>query len=335
MKKFTIVAGIDVSKLKLDVSILVEAGQKHPHYFLIENDRKGILKLFGAMEKLGISLKEVLFCFEHTGIYTMHLCSTLQEFDFAYSMVPAIEIKRSVGLVRGKSDRADSRTIALYAITHTHKLNLTALPERALMKLKLLLVEKQKHKKAILSLSSTDEQIGFMPKELLKDILVVNQQSIKKLKTSLMAIDEMITELVNSHGELKEKFDLVCSVPGIGRETALYLIMYTKNFTCFDNWRQMACYAGIAPFGYSSGSSIKGRSKVSMIANRKLKSLLTLGALAAIRHDKQIKDYYQRKVEEGKNKMLVINAVRCKMISRAFAVINRGNPFIDTFKFAA
>lgn len=335
MKKFTVVAGIDVSKLKLDVSILLEAGQKKPHYFLIENDRAGILKLFRSMEKLNLSLGDVLFCFEHTGIYTMHLCSTLQEFGYSYSMVPAIEIKRSVGLVRGKSDKADSKTIALYAITHAHKLSLTVLPEQGLMKLKLLLVEKQKYKKAILILGSTNEQIGFMPKELLKDILALNRQSVKKLQAVLKAIDDMVTELIKENVAMGEKFDLVCSVPGIGRETALYLIMYTKNFTCFDNWRQMACYAGIAPFGYSSGSSIKGRSKVSMIANRKLKSLLTLGALAAIRHDKQIGDYYRKKVEEGKNKMSVINAVRCKMISRAFAVINRGNPFIDILKFAA
>lgn len=335
MKKFTIVAGIDVSKLKLDVSVLISADQKQPHYFQTENNRAGILKLFKAIEKLGLSLQEVLFCFEHTGIYTMHLCSTLQEFDYEYSMVPAIEIKRSVGLVRGKSDKADSKTIARYAFTHAHKLSLYKLPEQSLMKLKLLLVEKQKLKKAILSLGSTDEQSSFIPKEVLKNVMRVNQKSIKELKKNVEEIEVMIKALIDENGEMKEKFDLACSVPGVGKETALYLLMYTKNFSCFENWRQMACYAGIAPFEYSSGSSIKGRSKVSLIANRKLKSLLTLGALAAIRHDKQMKEYYQRKVAEGKNKMLVINAIRCKLISRVFAVINRGNPFINTMKFAA
>lgn len=335
MKKFTIVAGIDVSKLKLDVSILSEAGQKKPHYFLIENNRVGILRLFKAIEKLGLSLKEVLFCFEHTGIYTMHLCGTLQEFDYAYSMVPAIEIKRSVGLVRGKSDKADSRTIASYALTHAHKLSLYKLPDQSLIKLKVLLVEKQKLKKAIQNLSSTDEQIGFIPKEIMRDVMNVNQKCIDKLKKGVGDIEDMVKVLMEENQEIKKKFDLVCSVPGVGKETAIYLIMYTRNFSNFDNWRQMACYAGIAPFEYSSGSSIRGRSKVSLIANRKLKSLLTLGALAAIRHDKQIKEYYEKKVAEGKNKMLVINAVRCKIVSRVFAVVKRDNPFINILKFAA
>lgn len=111
--------------------------------------------------------------------------------------------------------------------------------------------------------------------------------------------------------------------------------MYTRNFTCFENWRKLACYSGMAPFEYSSGSSVRGRTKVSPIADKKLKSILTLGVMAAIKHDQQIKTYYQRKVKEGKNKMLVINAIRCKIINRVFAVINSPPPFVDTYKFAA
>lgn len=98
---------------------------------------------------------------------------------------------------------------------------------------------------------------------------------------------------------------------------------------------QFACYSGVAPFEYQSGTSIRGRTKVSNFAQKKLKSLLNLGALSAKRHDVELKNYFERKVAEGKNKMLVVNAIRCKILARAFAVINRGTPFVNTQKFAA
>ena len=100
-----------------------------------------------------------------------------------------------------------------------------------------------------------------------------------------------------------------------------------------EDWRKLACYCGVAPFKHQSGSSIKGKTKVSHIANKKMKSLLNMAALSAKRNDIEIKEYYERKVEEGKNKMSVLNAIRCKIISRAFAVIERETPFVNIQKF--
>ena len=107
-----------------------------------------------------------------------------------------------------------------------------------------------------------------------------------------------------------------------------------QNYQCKD-WRKLACYADVAPFPYQSGTSIKGRTKVHPLADKKLKSLLNMCAIRAIRYDKELKTYYERKVEEGRAKMLVINNVRRKLLSRVFVVINRKTPFVNTFKFAA
>ena len=100
-------------------------------------------------------------------------------------------------------------------------------------------------------------------------------------------------------------------------------------------WRQLACYAGVAPFPHQSGTSIHGRNKVHPLADKKLKSLLNMCAICAVRHDKELKTYYERKVAEGKAKMLVINNVRAKLLARVFAVINRGTPFVNMYKFVA
>ena len=124
-------------------------------------------------------------------------------------------------------------------------------------------------------------------------------------------------------------------VPGVGEQTAIYLIIATKGFKAFNSSRKFACYAGVAPFEYTSGSSVRGRTKVNHMADKKMKSLLQMCALTAIKYDPQLKEYYNNKKEEGKNGMLVLNNIRCKIISRVFSVVNRKTPFINTYKFAS
>ena len=120
-----------------------------------------------------------------------------------------------------------------------------------------------------------------------------------------------------------------------GEQTSVYLIIATKGFTAFKNWRQFACYSGVAPFEHSSGSSVKGRTRVNHMADKKMKSLLQMCAMTTLKYDPQLKEYYTKKKAEGKNSMLVLNNIRSKLISRVFAVINRQTPYINTYKFAS
>ncbi len=125
------------------------------------------------------------------------------------------------------------------------------------------------------------------------------------------------------------------SIPSVGRQTSVVLIAYTQAFTLFSNHRKFACFAGVAPFEYTSGTSIKGRTKVSNLANKKIKSILNIAALSAKKYDPELKLYFQRKLKEGKNKMLILNAIRCKIIRRAFAVVKRNSKFVNTLKAVA
>ncbi len=142
-------------------------------------------------------------------------------------------------------------------------------------------------------------------------------------------------EIVKREDVLHKQHELLTSIPGIGKQTALYLIITTRSFTSFSTWRQLACYAGVAPFAHSSGTSVRGRTKVSDIADKKMKSLLQMCVLSAVKCDREIKQYYEKKKAEGKPTMLVMNNVRAKLLARAFAVIRRGTPFVNTQKFAA
>ena len=165
--------------------------------------------------------------------------------------------------------------------------------------------------------------------------MVANFAQLEDLKKNLKLINHQILEIINSDPTLKNNYKLIQSIPGVGQQTTTYLLIITKNFTCFENARKLACYAGVAPFPFQSGSSIKRRNKVSPLADKKLKSLLNMCALSTKKHDAEIKQYYNRKVEEGKNKMLVINNIRNKLLTRIFAVVKRQQPYVNLQKFAA
>jgi transposase len=131
---------------------------------------------------------------------------------------------------------------------------------------------------------------------------------------------------------MSKSFRLAMSVKGIGPIIAAMMIVTTNNFTSFENGRKYACYAGVAPFGHTSGSSCRGRSKVSFLANKKIKTLLSNGAQSAIRWDPELRVYYQRKKREGKEHKLIINAVSCKLVNRIFAVVKRQQPYVTTYQ---
>lgn len=141
--------------------------------------------------------------------------------------------------------------------------------------------------------------------------------------------------IIDNNIELKKTYELVTSVKGIGTQTALTIIVFTDCFNKFDNWRKFASYCGIAPFPYQSGSSIKGKTKVSHLANKKLKAIINMCAISAIQHSPEMKIYYQKRVLEGKSKMSTINIIRNKLIARVFAVVKRQTPYLDIMKFAA
>jgi transposase len=125
----------------------------------------------------------------------------------------------------------------------------------------------------------TGEAEEFLGKEVFKVVKTHNRQTLSALKKQLKQLDDKISELLRSNEDLKKKQELLKTIPGIAEVGSLYLLLATKGFTRFKNWRKFACYCGIAPFEYSSGSSIRGRNRVNPLADKKMKSLLHLLAL--------------------------------------------------------
>lgn len=334
-KAFAAFVGIDVSKHKLDVCLL-QTNDKKGNHQIFENNVKGIKSMLTWLHKqVSVTKEEYLFCLEYTGVYTMPLCCYLNEQQYLFAMVPALEIQRSMGVKRGKSDKTDANVIARYAITKRDDIQLYQLPETQLLKLKALLAHRNRLVKArkVFHVAMT-ETSGFLDKQITLEVNHQNKLLVTGLDKKIRQIEKHISELINSSEQMKKMYDLLISIPGIGPHIAACLIVYTRCFTAFENSRKFACYSGIAPFEHQSGISIRGRSRVSHLANKTMKSLLNLAALAARKTDGQIRQYYDRKLIEGKNPMLILNNIRNKLVARIFATIKRQTPYVFTMQHA-
>lgn len=323
--------GIDVSKLTLDVYLHQEKQKQQ-----FANDIKGYQSLCKWLKaNLYHDLKEALICFEHTGLYSMNLAVFLQESAVPFVIVPALAIKRSLGITRGKSDQIDAQRIGEYAYMKRENLQPTVLPSTIIGKLKPLLALRDRlivHR-AGYKASYKEEQLVFDKKEQVL-LFVTYQQLIKESTRKIAAIDKEIQNLLETDEQIKQTFHLITGIKGIGPLTAAYLIVNTNNFSRFPSWRQFACYAGIAPFKYQSGTSIREKSKLSHLANKHIKTLLYLSANNAARFDAELKEYYLRRLKDGKSKMSTLNIIKNKLIARAFAVAKRQTAYVDIRRFA-
>ena len=239
MTKFNYYIGIDVSKKTLDVSVLSEdANATKTVHYKIENTEKSISqfvkKTLGKCEK-----KQVLFCFEDTGIYSFPLSYYLSNNELAYWKVPSLEVKRSRGISRGKDDKIDSKDIAFYAHRHLDKFRPSRLPSSAIQQLKLLFTEREKVLKSLSSFEKTSENKDFMTKDVFDVVASVNASVIKKLEQALKAIEEKMLAIIAAESTLNQQYTLITSIPGIGKQTAIYILIATRGFETFENWRQL------------------------------------------------------------------------------------------------
>jgi len=321
--------GIDVSKNTLDIGLLISQYPESVNHKQVSNNDIGIASMLSWLsEHDGFSIESSLFCLEHTGMYNYPLLQFFSQNHASVWVENPIQIKKSLGLQRGKNDKIDAIRIAQYAYRSKDKVKLWR-PSRDV-------VDKLKHLSALRErLVETKKRLETPVQELLQigneAIAKVLEKSMRKtmngLDKDLKAIEVQMKEVIDRDDDLKRLYQLVTSVVGIGFVTAVNLIVYTNEFKLFSNHRQLACYSGIAPFEYRSGSSIRGRTKVSHMANKKMKRNLHMASLTGVKLDEGLKAYYERKVASGKNKMSVLNAIRNKLLARVFAVVNRGIPY--------
>jgi transposase len=323
---FTNFVGIDVSKSKFDLALIKGQDKDHVIQGVFDNTRNGIKSMSKFLEKEHhVQLSETIFCMEFTGVYCRPLTSFFVEQDCHVWIEMPVNIIRSLGLQRGKNDRVDAHRIALYAYKNRDDIKLWKPQRDVILQLRDLLALRERLITSQKALTNPIEELLAMgAKSAAARVRKNCQKTLSSIEKEIQQIDNELEDTVKGDPHLKELFQLATSVPGVGKLTALFMICFTNEFSMYTNPKQLACYCGVAPFEHSSGSSVRGRTRVSHMANKVLKRMLHMGAMSVISRDPELRDYYQRKVAQGKNKMLVINAVRNKIIHRLCAVIKRG-----------
>ncbi|MBP1638174.1 MAG: family transposase [Bacteroidetes bacterium] len=327
MKKVFI--GIDFSKLKFDAAIYSVETKAIVSTEVFENDKVGYdafihwVKQNTRCQKSGL-----LFCGEHTGYYSGNLSVFLYESGYDMWLVSGLEMKLTQGIKRNKTDRVDACKIAEYAFRYQDKVVLFQPVSKALDEIRELLSYRERLVETRKVLTNSAQEMKRVKDNSSCDYIYQDSlEYIKSLNASVRNCEKRIETLLKQDISLNTNYKLVSSVVGIGLVNAALILVATANFTLFDSPRKFGCYCGVVPFEHSSGSSVRGKNRVSKMANRELKTKLTLAAQNAVRFDPELREYYQRKRSEGKNNWLVLNNVKNKLIHRIFAVVRNGKMY--------
>jgi transposase len=322
--------GIDISKLTIDVALIVNLRKENIVSNQFKKNELGLKALVKWLHSLGVYLNDhTVCCMEHTGLYNRSLLCFFQQHSCIIWVEMAHHIQRSLGLQRGKSDKIDAQRIVLFAYKNRDEIKLWQPLDADIQQLKDLLAQRERLLQAKVSLTVPLQELA---KEGLKGeakmLMQLQKPAVDGLVKSIAKLNAAIKKLIAANTVLQRKVKCITSIIGIGEVIAWHFIIHTNGFKRLSSGKQLACYCGVAPFKHQSGTSIKGRNRVSHMANKKLKTLLHMGAMAAITYDEQIKAYYRRKVSEGKNKMSILNAVRNKLVLRIAAVIREDKEFV-------
>ena len=311
------VYGIDLSMEKFDVSFVDSKGKE-----MIKSVRNGVNTISEFLSSLP---KECVLCAEHTGAYGDLLVFLCNQLNIPIALVPGYSVKHSLGLQKGKSDPLDCKRIRDYGSRFYDKLKFTRYDEEYISELKQLYVLRAQLVKTRTTFATSEKGRKHLPMQSISANAHA-QKIIATLDSEIQEVELEMEALIRANQELKENFELVTSIKGVGPIIATDLIIKTGNFKNIDTARKAASYAGVCPFPNASGKMV-AKSRTSPFADRKLKSLLYMGAKSAVKHNKEYRLYYQRKELEGKPHFLIMNNVSNKMLRTIYSVVKNKMPY--------
>lgn len=319
--------GVDISKHHLDFCLIDSSDLRRDYHCL--NTSEAVSK---TLREISSTYMNLLICAEYTGMYGFNLMQTALSLNLALWMENPAQIKYSGGIQRGKNDPVDAWRIACYSLRFCDRAHLVRPQHQTIEQLAyldseraLLVADRGKYK------AQLSDQQGYMPNHIWQEKSQRLQQLIMSFDQHIMAIEQCMMILINEDQMLAHQLTLLESIPGVGPRLGCYILIATQGFTRFKNAKAICCHAGIAPFAHHSGDKTYTKARVSHYADKRLKMLLHLAALSVIRRPGELKTYYERKCEQGKPKMSVINAIRSKLVHRMFAVIMRGEKYVAEY----
>jgi len=300
-----------------------------------DNEMSAIRSAISSLLKeYNLSNKQILICAEHTGQFNYPLIYSCESDNYRLWLENPNRIKfYCSGLQPSKNYRLNPKQIAVYASRNADKIHNRQQPISEVEHLKQLHYELN-----ILQVDSAKLQSQLFDQRnyMSEEVFNVNAKRliglIKGLEEAIVTVENEIKCIFAENKFLSQQLELLTSIEGVEREVALKMIVETDAFTRFDNYRQFCSHVGIAPLNVI----LKANQHVQLPVNPKndkgIKTLLNQAALSIIKKkDSELSDYYIRKVKEGKDEKLVINAIRVKLVARMFAVIKTNHRYQSNY----
>lgn len=319
------IIGIDVSKNKLDCALIVNANHEKFKFKVVSNSEKGFVALIEWLTKhTSLSILECHFVMEATGVYHEKCADWLFHSGAKVSVVNPAQAKyygQSLG-VRSKNDKKDSVVLARYGLTQNP---ITWKPEpNEIRTLKALASRHDAIEKDILREQNRHEKSSINPAS--DTVLHSIEMILSVLNEEKKRLENLIDNHINQHEYLKNNYSLLLTIPGVGPVISKYMLIVIGSRT-FQSASQCAAYIGLVPIQNESGSSLKGRSRLSKAGNPVIRAKLYMAAISALQHNPDIKMQNQRLLKNGKSKMSALCAAMRKLVQICFGVIKHQQPY--------
>ena len=314
----------DIKYFGLDISYLVfDVTDSNGNYYQFKNNEFGFKKF---TKLLNIESHCVM---EATGYYHYQLAYHLLESGIKVSVENPLAVKRFIQmkLSKIKTDKSDSKLICEYAEQVDLKLwQGSSKNEIECLQIARVLSVYTKQSTMLKNKLHGEAVLGNPSNVVVRSL----KRSLKQLQKEIKSLEDTLLILVKqTHQDLLTRLK---SIPGIGPKTAIMLVVLTGGFDRFSSASELCSYAGLTPVIRQSGTSVKGRPRISKIGNQKLRNLLFMCSFNACKYNKACRDLYERIVAKGKSKKLALIAVCNKLLKQAFAIAKSGLIYDDTYK---
>ena len=330
MSTYLFYIGIDVSKDSFDAAAFTSTSEAPFALKDYSNDQAGIAQLHQHLSAKGITPQNAIICIEATGAYSELLCYQLHKLGYPLCLEAPLKVKRAFDIKAHKTDPLDALKIAEYAFRFCDRMTRWSPKPKLIKYLDSWLTLREQLVKQQTAISNFNQAITT---KIDSDPLAIQmaQQVFQFLQECLQQIQQRIEALIQQDAQLSQQVETLDAIDGFGKLTAVNLVALMTQYPTLKQYPKAASYIGICPYKRLSGKSVRKSAKISHLGPPRIRKLLHLCARSVCQHKKPYKQYYQRKLAEGKPPKLIINNVANKLLRVACTLMNSNKQYIPNY----
>lgn len=296
-----------------------------------DNEYDSFAKFLSWLQEHGVTQDNSVICMEATGVYNEVLAHFLLANQYRVAIEPPLKVKRAFHPAGHKSDPVDSCQISEYAYRFYDELRMWEPRKDILEQIKTLLATREQF---VVMKTGHKNSLHALKRKVVRTYLAekMHETAITELKEHISQIEEEIKRLINQDTDLHNTLTLLVSIPGVAFLLAAHMLVTIHSAPLPLSYKTLAAFIGICPYENSSGTSTWHKSTSRHYGPPGLRKLLFLASMSISEHDRQFRNYFLRKVQEGKPKMLVINNIANKLLKIMLAVLRTKSKFISNYR---